>query len=202
MAEYRETVNGRKVLAGESGADEYLMTDKHYKQTQANSEKYAQLDAQWKAAKAAGQEDKALDIQKQQQALHRENEAIRAGYGYLGGDTGGKHITLGSLGLSRRDDDDGGGSSGGGGGGDLRPQTDYGSNVDALRSQLEQWKKDAVQQAQAKIDYGVSTGTKDLERAPPPSGGHTLCNRALGGLPPFVRVCPLPAIRTTYKTGG
>ncbi len=166
MAEYRETVNGRKVLAGESGADEYLMSDEHYRQTQANSEKYAQLDAQWKAAKAAGQEDKALDIQKRQQALHRENEAIRAKYGYLGGDTGGEYITLGSLGLTgERGSDRGGGGGGSGGGSSIRPQTGYGSNADAQRAQLAQWKKDATRQAQAKIDYGVSAGTRDLERA-------------------------------------
>lgn len=166
MATYKETVetNGRKVLAGESGADEYLMSDAHYAQTQANSARYAELDAQWQAAKAAGQEDKALDIQKQQEALHRENEAIRAKYGYLGGDTGGGYITLGSLGLTTNSKKSGGSGSGGSSTG-ISPSTAYGSNADAQRAQLEQWKQQATQAAQAKIDYNVSTNTKELERA-------------------------------------
>lgn len=109
----------RTVQAGSSGADEGLLSDYDYAIVQKLKQDYADAQARYDAAVAAGNTSAAAAARQAMDSAHLEAERVRAGYGYSGGTDGSMHITYGALNDDGRDtdsgdvDDPGSGSKGG-----------------------------------------------------------------------------------------
>ena len=152
-------------------ADATFMSDADYQLTTANKNEWHRLDILKKNAVASGQTELVAQIQAQQDALHLENERIRATYGYSGGDNGSMFYQINT----DSDFDHGytvetgsGGAAGGnidGTAGVTQPSYVQTQKMDELREMLKTWKDTAEKQVGSQIDDAVTNAVADLERA-------------------------------------
>ena len=104
---YRIDRAERTTPEGSSGADQGLLNDYDYAIVQKLKQDYAEAQAQYKAAVAAGDTSAAEAARQSMEDAHLAAERVRAGYNYSGGADGSMYITYGALGV-------GGGSAGSG----------------------------------------------------------------------------------------
>lgn len=82
----------RPAQAGSSGADEGLLGDSDYAIVQKLKQDFADAQAQYNAAVAAGNTAAAASARRAMDDAHLEAERIRAGYNYSGGQDGSMYI--------------------------------------------------------------------------------------------------------------
>lgn len=109
---YRIDRAERTTPEGSSGADQGPLNDYDYAIVQKLKQDYADAQAQYKAAVAAGDTSAAEAARQSMEDAHLAAERVRAGYNYSGGADGSMYITYGALGV----DGGGSGSSGSGNG--------------------------------------------------------------------------------------
>lgn len=147
-------------------ADATFMSDADYQLTTANKNEWHRLNTMKKDASAAGNMELVTQLQAQQDALHLENERIRATYGYSGGDDGSmfEQIRTGS-GDDMGDTGDYAGGSAGGSSSVTRPSYGQIQSRNELREMLKTWKETAEKQSGGQIDDAVAKAVAELEYA-------------------------------------
>lgn len=89
---YRVDRAERATPSGSSGADEGLLSDSDYAIVQKLKQDFANAQATYNAAVAAGNTAAAAAAQRQMDDAHLEAERIRSGYNYSGGQDGSMYI--------------------------------------------------------------------------------------------------------------
>ena len=152
-------------------ADATFMSGSDYYLTTQNKNAWNALNEQKKAAQQAGNTALVAQLQAQMDTLHAANEAIRAGYGYSGGEDGSMYYIFSSDDSNTQPDMEGyttGQTSGTGsssGSVTMQPSIEQIQRQNELREMLDAWQKAALEQSNGQIDYAVQKAVTDLERA-------------------------------------
>lgn len=138
-------------------ADATFMNGADYELTTRNKDEWHRLEG---LKKQTSDPNVIAQLKAQQDALHAENERIRAGYGYSGGADGTMYDILPYQKSGNANERWRGGNasntSGGSGSADL---------ADELRGMLDAWQQAALKQSDGRVDYAVQKAVADLERA-------------------------------------